>query len=69
MTAIGSDSSQLNSGGTDYLRKLRKLDNIIVFLDALKEKLGNKDQEIIDKSIDVLVKYGNNLTKDKERED
>lgn len=58
----------LNSNSTDYLRKLRKVEDIISFLEKFKSNMGNSERKHIDKTIDILVRYGNKLAEGEERE-
>jgi hypothetical protein len=51
----------LNSDGTDYLRELRKIENVISFLEELKANVEELEKQKIEDTIDILMKYGNKL--------
>jgi hypothetical protein len=53
----------LNSDGTDYLRDIRKIENVITFLEKLKSKLGKEEKQTLDDAISVLIEYGNKLAR------
>ncbi|MFX1324428.1 MAG: hypothetical protein ACFE8N_05695 [Promethearchaeota archaeon] len=47
----------LNKEGSDYIRKIRDADNVIKFLEALKEEADNKDRESISAVIEIIIKH------------
>lgn len=59
----------LNSDGTDYLRELRKIENVISFLEEFKANVGELGKQKIEGTIDILMKYGNKLAEKQKRED
>jgi hypothetical protein len=58
----------LNSNGTDYLRELRKIEEVIGFLEKFKSKVEDAEKKHIDKTIGTLVSYGNKLGEKRKRE-
>lgn len=59
----------LNADGTNYLKELRRIDNIISFLEKLKKRLEQNEKKCVDKTVDILVKYGNKLVEKNKKED
>jgi hypothetical protein len=59
----------LNSNGTDYLKELRKIENVIAFLEKFKDKVERAARKSIDRTIEILVKYGNKLVEQSPDED
>ena len=45
----------LNKEGSNYLRKIRKADEVIVFLEKLKDKLNHDEQAQITKVIEIIM--------------
>jgi hypothetical protein len=45
----------LNRKGSDHIRKLKEVDNVIGFLEKFKEDLDEEEKEIILKTIDLLI--------------
>ncbi|MFX0070356.1 MAG: hypothetical protein ACFFAO_04620 [Candidatus Hermodarchaeota archaeon] len=46
----------LNKDGSDYLRKLRNIENVIKFLENLKEQGNSKEKEHISTTINLIIK-------------
>ena len=50
----------LNKEGSDHLRNLREADNVIKFLERLKQELNDEEKQIVSGTIDIIVnKYTN----------
>ncbi len=56
----------LNKEGSDYIRKLREADKVIMFLELMKKELNQEDQANISKTIDIIVKYISKLSEKKD---
>jgi hypothetical protein len=50
----------LNKEGSDYLRNIKKADEVIKFLERLKDQLNDEEQIQVSKVIDIVV---NSITK------
>ncbi|MBN1802985.1 MAG: hypothetical protein JW891_15860 [Candidatus Lokiarchaeota archaeon] len=57
----------LNKNGTDYLRKLRELENTVRILEKLKENLSQEKKRQLDTAIDIIVDYMNELSRGKKK--
>jgi len=55
----------LNKDGSDYIRNLREADNVIKFLERLKQELPDKEKQIVSDTINIIV---NNYTKESQDE-
>ena len=47
----------LNKEGSDYLRNIREADNVIKFLERIKQDLKDEEKQLISNAIDVLVNH------------
>ena len=47
----------LNKEGSDYLRNIREADNVIKFLERIKQELKDEEKQLISNAIDVLVNH------------
>ena len=56
----------LNKEGSDYIRKLREADKVIMFLEIMKKELNPEDQVQISKTIDIIVDYISKLSEKKD---
>ncbi|MFW9999584.1 MAG: hypothetical protein ACFE9Q_06875 [Candidatus Hodarchaeota archaeon] len=56
----------LNKRGSDYIRKLREADKVIAFLESIKEELNLEEQEILSKTIEVIMDYISKISGKKE---
>ncbi|HDZ16816.1 hypothetical protein LCGC14_1079040 [marine sediment metagenome] len=54
----------LNKKGSDYIRKIREADRVVVFLNSLKRDLKYEEQFNITKVIEIIVE---NISKISER--
>ena len=52
----------LNKEGSDYLRKIRKADEVIEFLEELKDKLNHDEPAQIAKVIEIIMNYISKLS-------
>jgi len=59
----------LNSDGTDYLREIRKIENVISFLEDFKVKVETSEKQKIEQTVNILLEYGNKLAEKHKRED
>ncbi|MFX0140926.1 MAG: hypothetical protein ACFFDN_45225 [Candidatus Hodarchaeota archaeon] len=55
----------LNKNGSDYIRKLRKADRVIAFLERLKEDLNPDEQANFTKTIDIITDYISKISQKK----
>lgn len=55
----------LNKEGSDYLRYIRKADDVIEFLDKLKEKLHDEEILEINRVIEIITKVVSKLSEKK----
>ena len=55
----------LNKDGSDYIRNLREADNVIKFLERLKQELTDKEKQIVLDTINIIV---NHYTKESQDE-
>ena len=56
----------LNKDGSDYIRKLREADRVIVFLESLKEDLNAEEQANFSRTIEIIVEYISKISEKKE---
>lgn len=56
----------LNKKGSDHIRKLREIDKIIAFLESFKKDLNLEEQEIISKTIEIIMEYGIKISEKKD---
>ena len=47
----------LNKNGSDYIRKLSEAEKAIKFLENFKEELNEKENELVSKTIDIIIKF------------
>jgi len=47
----------LNKRGTERIRKLKKADDVIKFLEQFKEHLNPIDKEIVNKTIEIILNF------------
>ncbi|MBY9015844.1 MAG: hypothetical protein KGD68_09160 [Candidatus Lokiarchaeota archaeon] len=47
----------LNKEGSDHVRNLREADNVIKFLERLKQKLNNEEKQIVSDTINIIVSH------------
>lgn len=52
----------LNKEGSDYLRKIRKADEVIEFLEELKDKLNHDKQAQVTKVIEIIMNFISKLS-------
>ena len=52
----------LNKEGSDYLRTIRKADEVIEFLEELKDKLNHDEHAQIAKVIEIIMNYISKLS-------
>jgi len=52
----------LNKEGSNYLRKIRKADEVIVFLEKLKDKLNHDEQAQVTKVIEIIINFISKLS-------
>ena len=52
----------LNKEGSDYLRKIRKADEVIEFLEELKDKLNHDEQAQVAKVIEIIMNFISKLS-------
>ncbi|MFX0082264.1 MAG: hypothetical protein ACFE94_10985 [Candidatus Hodarchaeota archaeon] len=52
----------LNKEGSDYLRKIRKADEVIEFLEKLKHNLNPDENVYITKVIDIIMNFISKLS-------
>ena len=55
----------LNKEGSDYVRNLREADNVIKFLERLKQELNGEEKQIVSDTINIIV---NRYTKESKNE-
>lgn len=56
----------LNKKGSDYIRKLREADKVIVFLENLRENLNPDEQANLSKTIDIITDYISKISQKRE---
>ena len=47
----------LNKEGSNYLRNIREADNVIKFLERMKQELKDEEKQLISNAIDILVNH------------
>ena len=52
----------INKKGSDYLRKIRKADEVIEFLEELKDKLNHDKQAQVTKVIEIIMNFISKLS-------
>ncbi|TXT54732.1 MAG: hypothetical protein BAJALOKI2v1_730004 [Promethearchaeota archaeon] len=52
----------LNENGSNYLRKVRKADKIVAFLEEFKQELKEKEKLLVSKTINIIVDHINKLS-------
>ncbi len=55
----------INLKGSNYLRKIREIDKVLEFLEQFKEELSSEEKEIINKTIEIIIDFGNKLSEAK----
>jgi hypothetical protein len=53
----------LNKKGSDYLRKIKRADEVIKFLEKLKDDLNPDEQVQITKVIEIIMNFISELSK------
>lgn len=56
----------LNKNGSDYIRKLREADKVIMFLESFKEELNTEEQANLSITIEIIVEYISKISEKKE---
>ncbi len=56
----------LNKKGSDYIRILREADNVVSFLERIKEDLNSGDQENLSKTIEIITNYISKISEGKD---
>ena len=54
----------LNQEGSNHLRNLREVDNVLKFLEGFKQKLNEKEKQKIADAIDIIVNHYSKVKKD-----
>ena len=54
----------LNKEGSNHLRNLREVDNVVKFLEGLKIKLNDKEKQKISDAINIIVNHYSKENKD-----
>jgi len=57
----------LNQEGSNHLRNLREVDNVLKFLEGFKRKLNEKEKQKISDAIDIIVNYYSNEKKNEKK--
>ena len=57
----------LNKEGSNHLRDLREVDNVLKFLEGFKRKLNEKEKQKISDAIDIIVNYYSNEKKNEKK--
>jgi len=57
----------LNKEGSDHLRNLREIDNLIKFLEKFKRKLNENEAQSISEAINIIVNYYTKELKDESK--
>lgn len=52
----------INKEGSDYLRKIRKADEVIEFLEELKDKLNHDEQAHVTIVIEIIMNFISKLS-------
>lgn len=56
----------LNKKGSDYIRMVREADNVVTFLERIKEDLNSGEQGNLSKTIEIITKYISKISENKE---
>jgi hypothetical protein len=56
----------LNKDGSNHIRKLREAGKIIEFLEKFKEDLNDEDKKVFQKAIEIIIKYTEEISTNKE---
>ncbi|MFX1572030.1 MAG: hypothetical protein ACFFB0_04735 [Promethearchaeota archaeon] len=57
----------LNKEGSDYIKKLREADKVILlFLESMKKDLNQEEQAKISKTVEIIVDYISKISEKKE---
>ncbi len=51
----------IDKKGSNYLRKMGKAEKILKYLELLKRELDNEEKIIVEKTIQIICNYINNL--------
>ncbi len=54
----------LNQEGSNHLRNLREIDNVLKFLEGFKQKLNEKEKQKITDTINIIVNHYSKEKKD-----
>ncbi|NVM44672.1 MAG: hypothetical protein HWN79_07130 [Candidatus Lokiarchaeota archaeon] len=57
----------LNKEGSNHLRNLREVDNILKFLEGFKRKLNEKEKQKIADAINIIVNHYSKEKKDENK--
>ena len=57
----------LNQEGSNHLRNLREVDNVLKFLEGFKQKLNEKEKQKIADAIDIIVNHYSNEKEDEKK--
>jgi hypothetical protein len=57
----------LNQEGSNHLRNLREVYNVLKFLEGFKRKLNENEKQIIADAIDIIVNHYSNEKKDESK--
>lgn len=59
----------LNKKGSDYLRKLRKADKVVEFLEEFKNDLKEAEKQIVSNTINIIVDHITKLSERRSKRD
>jgi hypothetical protein len=59
----------LNKKGSDYLRKLRKADKIVEFLEEFKKDLKEAEKKVVSNTINIIVDHITKLSEKRSRKE
>ena len=57
----------LNQEGSNHLRNLREVDNVLKFLEGFKRKLNEKEKQKIANAINIIVNHYSKEKKDENK--
>ncbi len=57
----------LNQEGSNHLRNLREVDNVLKFLEGFKRKLNEKEKQKIADAIDIIINHYSKEKKDENK--
>lgn len=57
----------LNQEGSNHLRNLREVDNVLKFLEGFKRKLNEKEKQKISDAINIIVNHYSKELKDENK--